>query len=113
MQTLQQEANTAESKARLIEHNHEAVNAVIHAMREALATGMSWGDLGRMVKEQRKQGNPVACMLVVCGVCGGGGGEWCVWCVVGWMGVNHVACMLVVWVLGVGCWGGVVWVDGM
>lgn len=61
LQALEADAQTTETKARLLEHNHEAVNAVIHAMREALATGMSWPDLERMVKQQRKAGNPVAC----------------------------------------------------
>lgn len=61
LQALEAEAHTAETKAGLLERNHEAVDAVIHAMREALATGMSWPDLERMVKQQRKAGNPVAC----------------------------------------------------
>lgn len=49
--------------AELIEYNLEDVDAVILAVRVALAKGMSWEDLARMVKEEKKSGNPVAGLI--------------------------------------------------
>lgn len=49
--------------AELIEYNLEDVDAAILAVRVALANGMSWEDLARMVKEERKSGNPVAGLI--------------------------------------------------
>lgn len=46
--------------AELIEYNLEDVDAAILAVRVALANGMNWDDLARMVKEEKKSGNPVA-----------------------------------------------------
>nr|GMD52521.1 CTP synthase-like [Ipomoea batatas] len=39
------------------------VDAAILAVRVALAKGMSWEDLARMVKEEKKSGNPVAGLI--------------------------------------------------
>ena len=33
------------------------------ANREAVASGMDWDDLGRMIKEERRAGNPVAALI--------------------------------------------------
>lgn len=49
--------------AELIEYNLEDVDAAIMAVRVALASGMSWDDLTRMVKEEKKSGNPVAGLI--------------------------------------------------
>lgn len=49
--------------AELIEYNLEDVDAAILAVRVALAKGMSWEDLARMVKEEKKSGNPVAGLI--------------------------------------------------
>lgn len=46
--------------AELIEYNLDDVDAAILAVRTALASGMDWKDLGRMIKEEKKAGNPVA-----------------------------------------------------
>ncbi|EFN57403.1 hypothetical protein CHLNCDRAFT_57209 [Chlorella variabilis] len=61
--SLGQEAEAAELKAALIEYNLEAVDAALNAVREALASGMDWRDLARMVKEERRAGNPVAGLI--------------------------------------------------
>jgi hypothetical protein len=50
-------------QAALIEYNLEAVDAAINAVREAVASGMDWRDLGRMIKEERRAGNPVAGLI--------------------------------------------------
>ncbi|XP_017975184.1 PREDICTED: nuclear export mediator factor NEMF homolog [Theobroma cacao] len=49
--------------AELIEYNLEDVDAAILAVRVALAKGMNWEDLARMVKEEKKSGNPVAGLI--------------------------------------------------
>lgn len=49
--------------AQLIEYNTEDVDAVIIAVRVALAKGMNWEDIARMVKEEKKAGNPVAGLI--------------------------------------------------
>ncbi|WJZ86774.1 hypothetical protein VitviT2T_006200 [Vitis vinifera] len=49
--------------AELIEYNLEDVDAAILAVRVALANGMNWEDLARMVKEKKKSGNPVAGLI--------------------------------------------------
>lgn len=37
-------------QAALIEYNLEAVDAALNAVREAVASGMDWRDLARMIK---------------------------------------------------------------
>lgn len=49
--------------AELIEYNLEDVDSAILAVRVALANGMNWDDLARMVKEEKKSGNPVAGLI--------------------------------------------------
>ncbi|GAB4824054.1 hypothetical protein N2152v2_011100 [Parachlorella kessleri] len=63
LQALQAESEQAEVKARLIEYNLVAVDAALDAVREALAGGLDWRDLGRMIKEERRAGNPVASLI--------------------------------------------------
>lgn len=58
--TLKKEVDHCVRMAELIEYNLEDVDAAILAVRVALAKGMSWEDLARMVKEEKKLGNPVA-----------------------------------------------------
>ncbi|GFZ21643.1 zinc knuckle (CCHC-type) family protein [Actinidia rufa] len=57
--TLKKEVDRCIKMAELIEYNLEDVDAAILAVRVALANGMSWEDLARMVKEEKKSGNPV------------------------------------------------------
>ncbi|GAX80591.1 hypothetical protein CEUSTIGMA_g8028.t1 [Chlamydomonas eustigma] len=60
---LQREAEEAELRGTLIEYNLEAVDAVLLAVNEALASGMDWQELDRMIRDERKAGNPVACLI--------------------------------------------------
>lgn len=61
--TLRKEADHCVKMAELIEYNLEDVDAAILAVRVSLAKGMSWDDLARMVKEEKKAGNPVAGLI--------------------------------------------------
>ena len=47
----------------LIEYNLEDVDAAILVVRVALAKGMNWDDLARMVKEEKKARNLVAGLI--------------------------------------------------
>ncbi|KAF8111949.1 hypothetical protein N665_0070s0019 [Sinapis alba] len=60
VQILKKEVDRCVNMAELIEYNLEDVDAAILAVRVALAKGMGWDDLARMVKEEKKLGNPVA-----------------------------------------------------
>ncbi|KAL8160339.1 hypothetical protein V2J09_001876 [Rumex salicifolius] len=60
---LKKEVEYSVRMAQLIEYNLEDVDAAILALRVALANGMSWEDLARMVKEEKKSGNPVAGLI--------------------------------------------------
>ncbi|MCL7036486.1 hypothetical protein MKW94_006315 [Papaver nudicaule] len=57
---LKKEVDRCITMAELIEYNLEDVDSAILAVRVALANGMNWDDLARMVKEEKKSGNPVA-----------------------------------------------------
>ncbi|GLT34754.1 hypothetical protein SLA2020_092530 [Shorea laevis] len=61
--TLKKEVDHCIRMAELIEYNLEDVDAAILAVRVALAKGMNWEDLARMVKEEKKLGNPVAGLI--------------------------------------------------
>ncbi|KAJ0036069.1 hypothetical protein Pint_24282 [Pistacia integerrima] len=61
--TLMKEVDRSVKMAELIEYNLEDVDAAISAVRVALANRMSWEDLARMVKEEKKSGNPVAGLI--------------------------------------------------
>lgn len=61
--TLKREVDRSVKMAELIEYNLEDVDAAILAVRVALANRMSWEDLSRMVKEEKKAGNPVAGLI--------------------------------------------------
>ena len=53
---MRKEADHCVKMAELIEYNLEDVDAAILAVRVALAKGMNWDDLARMVKEEKKAG---------------------------------------------------------
>ncbi|TVU49717.1 hypothetical protein EJB05_01045 [Eragrostis curvula] len=61
--TLRKEADHCVKMAELIEYNLEDVDAAILAVRVSLANEMSWEALTRMIKEERKAGNPVAGLI--------------------------------------------------
>ncbi|XAR49724.1 hypothetical protein NMG60_11033006 [Bertholletia excelsa] len=60
---LKKEVDHCVKIAELIEYNLEDVDSAINAVRVALANGMSWEDLARMVKEEKRSGNPVAGLI--------------------------------------------------
>ncbi|KAG1435862.1 hypothetical protein G6F56_013801 [Rhizopus delemar] len=57
----QQLTNTR--KAQLIELNLQLVDAAITIIRNAVASQMDWQDLGDLVKEEKRRGNPIALMI--------------------------------------------------
>ncbi|KAL9233066.1 hypothetical protein vseg_008106 [Gypsophila vaccaria] len=61
--TLRKEVEHSIRMAQLIEYNLDDVDAAILAVRVALANGMNWEDLARMVKQEKKSGNPVAGLI--------------------------------------------------
>ncbi|OEL14668.1 Nuclear export mediator factor Nemf [Dichanthelium oligosanthes] len=61
--TLRKEVDYCVKMAELIEYNLEDVDAAILAVRVSLANEMSWEALTRMIKEERKAGNPVAGLI--------------------------------------------------
>ncbi len=50
-------------QAAMLEYNLEAADAAIQAVREALASGLDWRELGQMIKAERRAGNPVAGLI--------------------------------------------------
>ena len=62
-QALEAQAASSDQKAGLIELNLGLVDLVIQTTNEAIASGMSWGDLGRMVAQGRESGNEVAAAI--------------------------------------------------
>lgn len=63
VRTLKKEVDRCVAMALLIEYNLKDVDAAILAVRVALANGMDWEDLARMVKEERRSGNPIAGLI--------------------------------------------------
>ncbi|KAH7291813.1 hypothetical protein KP509_29G036400 [Ceratopteris richardii] len=63
VEVLKLEVDHSVTLAELIEYNLDDVDSAILAVRSALATGMNWSDLNRMIKEERKAGNPVASII--------------------------------------------------
>ncbi|CAL8464758.1 g4293 [Coccomyxa elongata] len=57
---LEREALEAEAKAHVIEMNAEAVDETINAVRVALAQGLSWAELERLIRDEAAAGNRVA-----------------------------------------------------
>ncbi|KAK1294026.1 hypothetical protein QJS10_CPA16g01710 [Acorus calamus] len=63
VESLKKEVDYCIRMAELIEYNLQDVDAAILAVRVALANGMDWEGLARMVKEEKKAGNPVAGLI--------------------------------------------------
>jgi predicted ribosome quality control (RQC) complex YloA/Tae2 family protein len=63
VQSLKKEVDYSIHMAELIEYNLEDVDAAILVVRAALASGMDWKGLVRMVKEEKKDGNPIAGLI--------------------------------------------------
>lgn len=62
-QQLRREMDVSVHKAELIEYNLGEVEAAIGAVQSALSTGMDWADLRRMIKDEKKAGNPIAALI--------------------------------------------------
>ncbi|GFR49968.1 hypothetical protein Agub_g12107, partial [Astrephomene gubernaculifera] len=62
-ETLLRSAEECELKAQLITYNLGAVEAALAALNHSLATGMDWGELDRVIREERRAGNPVAALI--------------------------------------------------
>ena len=60
VKSLEAGAANADMHAALIEYNADEVDQVIRATNEAVATGMSWNEIKRMIDEEKRAGNPVA-----------------------------------------------------
>lgn len=60
---LEQQQATVELKARLIAHHAPMVDQAMLAVRQALAAGMDWNALVALIREERRQGNPVAAWI--------------------------------------------------
>ena len=50
-------------QATVIEINADAVDGAINAVRGALAQGLSWAELERLIRDEREAGNPVASLI--------------------------------------------------
>lgn len=50
-------------QAQLIEYNLDAVDGAINAVRTALAQGLDWKELERLIETETRAGNPVAGMV--------------------------------------------------
>ena len=60
---LQHEQKGNLVKAQLIEDNIEEVEAALAIIRSAVGQAVDWAELARVVKEQKKLGNPVASII--------------------------------------------------
>ena len=60
---LQREQDLSEYKARLLlEHAYE-VQAIIDIVGVMISSGISWNDIGRMIKEEKKAANLLANLI--------------------------------------------------
>ena len=50
-------------QATVIEINADVVDGAINAVRGALAQGLSWAELERLIRDEREAGNPVASLI--------------------------------------------------
>uniref|UniRef100_A0A1D2A0E9 Nuclear export mediator factor NEMF n=1 Tax=Auxenochlorella protothecoides TaxID=3075 RepID=A0A1D2A0E9_AUXPR len=57
------EVESSEGTARRIEANAELVEAALASVREALAGGLDWSALGKLVREEATAGNPIAAAI--------------------------------------------------
>lgn len=60
IQGLQKEQDFSEFKAHLLQAYLHEVQAIIDILQIMQTSGISWPDIQRMVKEEKKQGNPLA-----------------------------------------------------
>ena len=60
---LQKEQEMSEYKARLLQKYLFEVQGIIDILHMMVTSGISWIDIGRMIKEERKNGNVLANMI--------------------------------------------------
>jgi len=63
VETPRKEVNRCVKMAEFIEHNLQGVDSAILAVPVFLAKGIGWEDLARMVKDEKKAGNPIAGLI--------------------------------------------------
>jgi len=61
---LETEADLCETRAEVLIANAEASDAVLAAVNQALAAGMTWPDLAEWIRAEKRIGNPLAMMVV-------------------------------------------------
>lgn len=66
LQKLLSEEEKNMKKGRLIEHNADSVQQVIHLMNALLAGGGNWSNISQLVKMRAEEGHPVAYMIHKC-----------------------------------------------
>ena len=60
---LQREQDLSEFKACLLQMYILDIQAIIDILQIMLTSGISWNDITRMVKDEKKAGNPLANMI--------------------------------------------------
>ena len=57
---LQKEQDLSQFKALLLQKYYEDVQAIIDILQVMTNSGISWGEIQRQIKEERKANNPLA-----------------------------------------------------
>eukprot|EP00756_Hemistasia_phaeocysticola_P060716 Hpha_TRINITY_DN4268_c0_g1::TRINITY_DN4268_c0_g1_i1::g.186598::m.186598 len=60
---LLHQQESSEGRARLIIENADLVEQALAIVRGAVAQGVSWAELGRLIREQKRAGHPIATMI--------------------------------------------------
>lgn len=63
IKNLNRDVDVTELKANVLQCNLNSVDAAIDSVKEALAAGISWGDLDDMIRSEKQRGNPVALLI--------------------------------------------------
>lgn len=63
IQGLQKEQDLSEFKAQLLQKYIYETQAIIDILQVMQTSGISWNDITRMVKEEKKAGNPLANLI--------------------------------------------------
>lgn len=63
IQDLQKSEENAKYKAFLIEQNVEEIEQAITIIRSAVANSLNWNELNKIIKEEKKRGDPIASII--------------------------------------------------
>ena len=63
VEDLRRAAEEAGRQALLVECNLELADQAIHAVNMAVASGMDWTDIARMIEDEKRAGNPIAALV--------------------------------------------------